>query len=132
MKKQVLLSCIAAVLCFAIGFGTVALIKGGIGGNDLPGTTSTGEGNVSEGVVLDLKNMTEGISVTSRSFFPNNNALFEKLNLISDLEAEGLNEEMIESVVYMEEHPQEWKKFGTVEDANAWLESEDEDDNENT
>lgn len=82
MKKQVLLSCIAAVLCFAIGFGTVALIKGGIGGNDLPGTTSTGEGNVSEGVVLDLKNMTEGISVTSRSFFPNNNALFEKLNLI--------------------------------------------------
>lgn len=58
--------------------------------------------------------------------------LNEKLNLISDLEAEGLNEEMIESVVYMEEHPQEWKKFETVEDANAWLESDDEDDNENT
>jgi len=82
MKKQVLLSCIAAVLCFAIGFGTVALIKGGNNSSDLPGTTSTGEGNVSEGVVLDLKNMTEGISVTSRSFFPDNNALFEKLNLI--------------------------------------------------
>lgn len=58
--------------------------------------------------------------------------LNEKLNLISDLEAEGLNEEMIESVVYMEEHPQEWKKFDTVEDANAWLESDDEDNNENT
>lgn len=58
--------------------------------------------------------------------------LNEKLNLISDLEDEGLNEEMIESVVYMEEHPQEWKKFDTVEDANAWLESDDEDNNENT
>lgn len=54
--------------------------------------------------------------------------LNEKLNLISDLESEGLNEEMIESVVYMEEHPEEWKHFDTVDEFNAWLESDDEED----
>lgn len=54
--------------------------------------------------------------------------LNEKLNLISDLEAEGLNEEMIESVVHMEEHPEEWKHFDNVEAFNAWLESDDDDD----
>ena len=57
--------------------------------------------------------------------------LNEKLNLISDLEAENLSEEMI--VIHAEEHPEEWKHFNTVEEANAWLDSDDEDNNsENT
>lgn len=59
--------------------------------------------------------------------------LNEKLNLISDLEAENLSEEMIEGVIHAEEHPEEWKHFNTVEEANAWLDSDDEDNNsENT
>ena len=62
-------------------------------------------------------------------------SLNEKLNLISNLEEEGLSEDLIESVVYMEEHPDEWKHFETLEEANAWLNSDDEDEevlNENT
>ena len=60
-------------------------------------------------------------------------SLNEKLNLISDLEDEGISQELIESVVYMEDHPDEWKHFETVEEANAWLNSDDEEEvlNEN-
>ena len=53
-------------------------------------------------------------------------SLTEKLNLISNLEEEGLSEDLIESVIYMEEHPDEWKHFETLEEANAWLNSDDE------
>lgn len=50
----------------------------------------------------------------------------EKLNLISALEEEGLSEELIESVVYMEEHPDKWIHFDSIDEAKAWLESDDE------
>ena len=54
-------------------------------------------------------------------------SLNEKLNLISDLEEEGLSEDLIESVIYMEEHPDEWiGPFNTPEEAKAYLESNDE------
>ena len=52
--------------------------------------------------------------------------LNEKLELISALEEENLPEEMIESVVYMEDHPDEWiGPFDTPEEAKKWLESDD-------
>ena len=55
--------------------------------------------------------------------------LNEKLELISALESENLSEELIESVVYMEEHPDEWiGPFTTIEEFNAYLNSDDEEE----
>ena len=55
--------------------------------------------------------------------------LNEKLELISALENENISEEMIESVVYMEDHPDEWVgPFDTIEDFNAYLNSDDEEE----
>ena len=57
--------------------------------------------------------------------------LNEKLELISALEEENLPEEMIESVVYMEDHPDEWVgPFNSIEEFNAYLNSDDEEENE--
>lgn len=50
----------------------------------------------------------------------------EKLNLIADLEAENLSTEMIENVVYMDEHPEAWVGPFTLQEAMEYLESEDE------
>jgi hypothetical protein len=55
-------------------------------------------------------------------------ALTEKLNLISDLENERLSEDLIEGVIHSIEHPEEWHHFETVEEANKWLNSDDEED----
>lgn len=55
--------------------------------------------------------------------------LNEKLNLIADLEAENLTEAMIENVIHMEEHPEDWKgPFNTPEEALAYLERDDEEE----
>ena len=55
--------------------------------------------------------------------------LNEKLELISALESENLSEEMIERVVYMEDHPDEWVgPFNTIEEFNAYLNSDDEEE----
>ncbi len=78
----VLISCIAAIVAFAIGFGIVAIIKAGTKNNPEAPQKTTSENVKRDSVVLDLKNMTESIVVAQRSFFPNNNALYEKLNLI--------------------------------------------------
>ena len=57
--------------------------------------------------------------------------LNEKLELISALEAENLSEELIESVVYMEEHPDKWVgPFNSIEEFNAYLDSDDEEEAE--
>ena len=57
--------------------------------------------------------------------------LNEKLDLISALEAENLSEELIESVVYMEEHPDEWVgPFNSIEEFNAYLNSDEEEEKE--
>ena len=57
--------------------------------------------------------------------------LNEKLDLISSLEAENLSEELIESVVYMEEHPDEWVgPFNSIEEFNAYLNLDDEEEKE--
>ena len=55
-------------------------------------------------------------------------ALNEKLNLISDLENERLSEDLIEGVIHSIEHPEEWRHFETIEEANKWLNSDDEED----
>ena len=72
MKKTVFLSCIAAVLCFCIGFGAIALI----------GMQNTAPENTVTEPVLAVKNQAEGISVTSRSFYPESMALMQKLEQI--------------------------------------------------
>lgn len=56
--------------------------------------------------------------------------LNEKLNLIADLETENLTEAMIENIIHMEEHPEEWVgPFDTPEEAMKYLEEDsDEED----
>lgn len=72
MKKTTLLSCIAAVLCFCVGFGAVALI----GMRQAAPEAETAE------PVLAVKNQAEGITVTSRSFYPESMSLMQKLEQI--------------------------------------------------
>jgi len=73
MKKQVLISCIAAVVCFSIGFGSMALIKGGSKAPNASGD------NQKEDVVLEVLNQTEGVVVTARCFYPDYAVLSEKM-----------------------------------------------------
>ena len=70
MKKTILLSCIAATLCFALGLSAMALIKGG----------SAKDSQAREDVIPELLNMTDGITVATKSFYPDHDALAKKLS----------------------------------------------------
>lgn len=72
MKKTILLSCIAAVLCFCIGFGVMALLGGNAPSEESEATSPA----------LTVKNQFDGITVTARSFYPDSNSLMEKLEQI--------------------------------------------------
>ena len=56
--------------------------------------------------------------------------LNEKLELISALESERLSEDLIEGVIHSIEHPEDWHHFETIEEANNWLNSDDEEDSD--
>lgn len=55
--------------------------------------------------------------------------LFEEMDVVEALQTEGLPEEMIDTVVHMANHPEEWVgPFNTVKEAQTWLEADDEAD----
>ena len=55
--------------------------------------------------------------------------LFEELEVVEVLQAAGLPGEMIDTVVHMENHPEEWVgPFNSVTEVQAWVEADDETD----
>ena len=55
--------------------------------------------------------------------------LYEELDVIEALQTEGLPSEMIDTVVHMENHPEEWVgPFNSVAEVQAWVEADDETD----